>query len=218
MFQNALKVSILLLFISCGGDDELTPQVGTPSDTPIETDYELVNARRENDRIYLDSFRYRELYAYDEGKSSVTIPKETFLDMTEDDIKVYVKVEASDFSRVDGLTLKGSEQPWSQMKFISKTTGDVVKLCVQIQPKSQTISSVGITEVELIKKNVFTVLGDTKDCVGVSANGVDVFSGIETSYLYINDDTIVEAEAKSDMKAGNQRVGTQVEFSFLISI
>ncbi len=218
MNRLTLTLFLILTLVSCGKEDGSSSSDSTPEvdQSPVEVDYSFVNSRKVDDRIFLESFRYRELYTYTEGQASVVIPKRTTLTLTENDIKVFVKVDESDLSRVNGLTLKGSEQPWAQMKFKSQVTDDIVKICVQFQPKSQMITKTGLTEVELNKKTVFTALGDSKNCVGISANGIDVFNGIEKSYLVVDDTQSIEAEAKSDMKAGNQRVGTQVEFSFEI--
>lgn len=176
----------------------------------------MLNAKMSSDTIFLDSYRYRQTSAYQAGFASVVLTKRTSLTMSKNDIKVYVKVDSSDLSRVNGLTLKGSEQPWSQMSFISNVTNEKVKICVQIQPSSQAITQSGLSEVQLTNKRVFTVLDDSISCTGVSANGVTVFNGILSNYLSVDANTKVESEVMGDMKAGNRRVGTQVEFKFEI--
>lgn len=213
-FLSFLICLSVFTFIGCGKDNKNSKNKSVTEQPTVEAEVELVNARQVNDRIFLDSYRYRQFEDYSAGIASVTLPGRSTLSITEEDIKVYVKVRSEDLARVNGLVFKGSEQPWSELKMVSQTSGDVVKLCVQIQPSSQKISNAGLTEVTLSKKKVLTVLGDSRSCVGASANGVDTFDGVLTSYFVVDGGITISAETKSDMKAGNQRVGTQVEFSF----
>lgn len=224
--KAALKIIFISVFvISCGkGSSNRSSQLPTviPSDdtiadtSPIEVSYQLENAIKENDIIRLQSFRYRALYQYHEGISSVLLPKETDLLITDADIKVYTYVEDADLSRVQGLKLKGSEQPWIQLSFLSRTSNEVVKVCLQIQPKATLIENAGLSEIELTRKYIVTILDDAIDCVGAQVDHVHVLSGIASEYLKVGPNTEIIAETKSDLKAGNQRVGTMVEFNMKI--
>lgn len=217
-----LFITFLLLstLVSCAGktgngDD------GVVNNPPATAEIELDNARQVDKRIYLDSFRYRQLYAYDDGRSSATLTERTTLTMSENDIKVYVKVDDADFSRVDGYSINTSDQPWAQMDFISQTSGERVKICVQIQAQSFTINQAGESEISLRKKAIYTVLDPNISCVGVRTDNVSVFDGILSNYLVVDGSTTINGETKNDIKARKSgqptiRVGLKVEFSFLV--
>jgi phosphopantothenoylcysteine synthetase/decarboxylase len=156
---------------------------------------------------------------YNAGISSVKLPIRTTLTMSEADIKVFIKVEASDLSRVQGGKVQSSDQPWSEFSFTSQVTGDIVKICVQIQPSQVEITQAGEIEMTPLRKKVYTALGD-KNCVGISANGVDVFDGIDSNYLVVDADTKITAETKNDFKTDarvdgkKQRIGALIKYSF----
>lgn len=188
--------------------------------TPYEPDYQLENAEREGSNISLNSFRYRNVFPdYNAGIATIELPKKTTIEMTEDDIKLFVRVDVNDLSRVQDGSIEQSNNFWSELSFVSQTSGDIVKICVRIQPKKFQITEPGVSELKFLAKAVYTALGD-KNCVGISANGVDVFEGIVSNYLVVDGGTKISAETKNDFKTTarvdgkKQRVGAQVQYNF----
>lgn len=176
------------------------------------------NASRMDDRLLFQPFRYRQFFSYEEGVAIVSFDERKTIAFDSEKPIVFSKVFEEDLNRVKGKKITGSEQPWIKIYIPSEYHSEKQVFCYQFQPQNTRIEDSGLSEVKLKRDTLFRIAEKTNQaCYKVKKKEREEFDKFDQEEEYVVErGNQIKIEVQNDMKAGSERVGTQVELDMII--